>query len=161
VVGVNGAGKSTLIKLLVGEIEPNQGIIERHPNVRVAYVAQHAFHHIEDHLEKTPIEYVMWRYRGGYDKEAVGNDAYTMTDEELEAIKQRAKENKEMIITELISRRAGKREHEYEAKNDKLDITQWFLKSVLIQMGYEKMVKENDLQIAMESMLGVTMSGLP
>lgn len=154
VVGVNGAGKSTLIKLLVGEIEPNQGIIERHPNVRVAYVAQHAFHHIEDHLEKTPIEYVMWRYRGGYDKEAVGNDAYTMTEEELEAIKQRAKENKEMIITELITRRAGKREHEYEAKNDKLDITQWFLKSVLIQMGYEKMVKEKDLQIAMESMLG-------
>lgn len=154
VVGVNGAGKSTLIKLLVGELEPNQGYIERHPNVRVAYVAQHAFHHIEDHLEKTPIEYVMWRYRGGYDKEAVGNDAYTMTPEELLAIQKRAKENKEMIITELINRRTGKREHEYEAKNDQLDITQWFTKSELIQMGYEKMVKEKDLQIASESMLG-------
>ena len=154
IVGVNGAGKSTLIKLLVGEIEPNQGLIERHPNVRVAYVAQHAFHHIEDHLEKTPIEYVMWRYRGGYDKEAVGNDAYTLTSEELAVIQKRAKENKEMIITELINRRTGKREHEYEAKNDQLDITQWFTKSELIQMGYEKMVKEKDLQIASESMLG-------
>ena len=154
VVGVNGAGKSTLIKLLVGELEPNQGYIERHPNVRIAYVAQHAFHHIEDHLDKTPIEYVMWRYRGGYDKEAVGNDAYTMTPEELLAIQKRAKENKEMIITELINRRTGKREHEYEAKNDQLDITQWFTKSELIQMGYEKMVKEKDLQIASESMLG-------
>lgn len=154
VVGVNGAGKSTLIKLLVGELEANQGLIERHPNVRVAYVAQHAFHHIEDHLEKTPIEYVMWRYRGGYDKEALGNESLTMTEEELEIIRKRAKENKEMFITELISRRTGKREHEYEAKNENLDITQWFAKSELIQMGYEKLVKEKDQQIAMESLLG-------
>ena len=47
VVGVNGAGKSTLVKLMVGELEPDQGLIERHPNLRVAYVAQHAFAHIE------------------------------------------------------------------------------------------------------------------
>ena len=50
VVGVNGAGKSTLVKLMVGELEPDQGLIERHPNVRIAYVAQHAFAHIEEHL---------------------------------------------------------------------------------------------------------------
>jgi elongation factor 3 len=55
---------------MVGELEPDQGhIIERHPNLRVAYVAQHAFAHIEDHLDMTPVEYVMWRYRGGVDKE--------------------------------------------------------------------------------------------
>jgi len=45
VIGVNGAGKSTLIKLMVGEIEPNEGegvpTIVRHPNMRLAYVAQH------------------------------------------------------------------------------------------------------------------------
>ena len=154
VCGVNGAGKSTLIKILVGELEPNQGLIERHPNVRVAYVAQHAFHHIEDHLDKTPIEYIMWRYRGGYDKEQTGCDAFTMSQEELEAIKKRAKENKEMVISELINRRTGKRDHEYEAKYENLDTTQWFTKSELVQMGYEKMIKEKDQQIAMESLLG-------
>ena len=160
VCGVNGAGKSTLIKIIVGELEPNQGLIERHPNVRVAYVAQHAFHHIEDHLDKTPIEYIMWRYRGGYDKEQTGCEAMTMTQEELEAIKKKAKENKEMIISELINRRTGKRDHEYEVKYENLDtksenlITQWFTKSELVQMGYEKMIKEKDKQIAMESLLG-------
>merc|ERR1711907_337449 len=50
VIGVNGAGKSTMIKMLIGELEPNQGQgkgdITRHPNMRLAYVAQHAFHHI-------------------------------------------------------------------------------------------------------------------
>merc|ERR1712071_709101 len=46
-VGKNGAGKSTMIKLLVGEIEPQTGTVWKHPNARIAYVAQHAFHHIE------------------------------------------------------------------------------------------------------------------
>lgn len=53
-VGPNGAGKSTVVKLLTGELEPQDGIVWKHPNLRVAYVAQHAFHHIEQHLDKTP-----------------------------------------------------------------------------------------------------------
>ena len=153
IVGVNGAGKSTLIKILVGELEPNGGIIERHPNVRVAYVAQHAFHHIENHLDKTPVEYIMWRYRAGYDKEQTSKESLTLTDEELQAIKQKAKENKYLVISEILSRRTGKRENEYECKSES-EITQWFLKSELNEMGYEKMVKEFDEKLAMESMLG-------
>ena len=47
VIGPNGAGKSTMIKILTGEIEALEGIVWKHPNLRVAYVAQHAFHHIE------------------------------------------------------------------------------------------------------------------
>jgi len=153
IVGVNGAGKSTLIKILVGELEPNKGIIERHPNVRVAYVAQHAFHHIENHLDKTPVEYIMWRYRAGYDKEQTSKDSLTLSEEELQAIKQKAKENKYLVIAELLSRRTGKRENEYECKSES-EITQWFTKSELTQMGYEKMVKEFDEKLAMENMLG-------
>jgi len=153
IVGVNGAGKSTLIKILVGELEPNKGIIERHPNVRVAYVAQHAFHHIENHLDKTPVEYIMWRYRAGYDKEQTSKDSLTLSEEELLAIKQKAKENKYLVIAEILSRRTGKRENEYECKSES-EITQWFTKSELVQMGYEKMVKEFDEKLAMENMLG-------
>ena len=47
VLGPNGAGKSTMIKVLTGEIEPTSGSVWKHPNMRIAYVAQHAFHHIE------------------------------------------------------------------------------------------------------------------
>ena len=43
VVGPNGAGKSTLIKLLTGETLPDSGAIVKHPNLRIAYIAQHAF----------------------------------------------------------------------------------------------------------------------
>merc|ERR1712019_156082 len=75
-VGANGAGKSTMIKLLTGELVPDEGSGEvwKHPNCRVAYVAQHAFVHIENHLEKTPNEYIRWRYQYGVDKEALKKD---------------------------------------------------------------------------------------
>ena len=78
-VGANGAGKSTMIKLLTGELQPDKkgadgkdvGEVWKHPNARVAYVAQHAFFHIENHLEKTPNEYIRWRYEHGSDKEGL------------------------------------------------------------------------------------------
>lgn len=39
-VGPNGAGKSTLIKVLTGETEATAGTVWKHPNLRIAYVAQ-------------------------------------------------------------------------------------------------------------------------
>lgn len=62
ILGPNGAGKSTMIKLLIGENIPQGGTVWKHPAVRVAYVAQHAFHLIENHLTKSPNEYIRWRY---------------------------------------------------------------------------------------------------
>lgn len=70
VVGPNGAGKSTLVKLLTGELVPQEGTVWKHPNLRIAYVAQHAFHHLEKHLDKTPNQYIQWRYAPGEDREA-------------------------------------------------------------------------------------------
>jgi elongation factor 3 len=155
IAGVNGAGKSTLVKILVGELEPNEGIIDRHPNLRMAYIPQNISACLEQHKLLTPIEYVMWRYRLGSDREQANKNTLTLTDEEMEAIKQKAKLNKTFVIKELGSRRSGKREHEYEAKSEGVtELVQWFSKSELIEMGYEKMVKEFDEKLAMESMMG-------
>lgn len=87
-VGENGAGKSTMIKLLVGEIEPQTGDVWKHPNARIAYVAQHAFHHIEQHLTKTPNEYIRWRYANqGEDKESLVKVTLQFTEAELKTQK--------------------------------------------------------------------------
>ena len=155
VVGVNGAGKSTLVKLMVGELEPDQGFIEKHPNLRVAYVAQHAFAHIEDHLDKTPVEYIMWRYRGGYDKESVQKDSVTLTKDEIDAIKKKAKLENTGVVEEFKGRRSGKKEYEYEVvwEGDGRENC-WKTRTELLQMGYKKMIDEKDEQIAMESLLG-------
>merc|ERR1719267_276698 len=62
VIGANGAGKSTAIKVLVGEQKPTEGTIWKAAGLRMAYVAQHAFHHLERHMQETPTQYIMWRF---------------------------------------------------------------------------------------------------
>ena len=49
IIGANGAGKSTLIKLLTGETIPQEGRVEKHPNLRIGYIKQHALEHVEMH----------------------------------------------------------------------------------------------------------------
>merc|ERR1711953_1194585 len=71
VIGANGAGKSTAIKVLVGEQKPTEESIWKAAGLRMAYVAQHAFHHLEKHMQRTPTDYIMWRFAGNDDKESL------------------------------------------------------------------------------------------
>merc|ERR1719473_1028745 len=73
IVGPNGAGKSTMIKCLLGELKPTEGTISKVSGSRVAYMSQHAFHHIEEHLEKSATQYIMQRFAGGEDNESLEN----------------------------------------------------------------------------------------
>merc|ERR1712048_1333069 len=82
VVGANGAGKSTAIKLLIGELKPAQGSIWRHANMRLAYVAQHAFHHLEKHMDKTAVEYILWRFAGADDRESLENQTQEASEDD-------------------------------------------------------------------------------
>ena len=84
VIGPNGAGKSTLIKILTGEVVPQTGTVEKHPNLRIGYIKQHALEHVEMHLEKTPNQYLQWRYANGDDREVHMKQTRIKTDEERE-----------------------------------------------------------------------------
>merc|ERR1712224_594078 len=41
ITGKNGAGKTTLVKLITGDLDPIDGEILRHHNLRIAYFGQH------------------------------------------------------------------------------------------------------------------------
>merc|ERR1719298_328270 len=120
VIGVNGAGK-----------------IVKHPNMRLAYVAQHAFHHIENHLELTPTQYIEWRFQGGMDREGAAKNYLELTEDEQKLIDQKTGQ-----IQCLRGRRKGKKGNEYEVvyfgqdASDALTETTWMSKDALMKMTW-------------------------
>jgi ATPase subunit of ABC transporter with duplicated ATPase domains len=60
-VGKNGTGKTTLLKMLVGELKPDSGIIEKGENLKIGYISQERWLNrpnkkvIEEFLETTKI----------------------------------------------------------------------------------------------------------
>merc|ERR1712100_733885 len=83
VCGKNGEGKSTAIKLLTGENIPQIGSGNKHPSVRLGYLAQHSFETIDNHPDKTANEYIRWRFEiPGEDREAIKKKTTTLNEEE-------------------------------------------------------------------------------
>jgi elongation factor 3 len=182
VIGANGAGKSTAIKVLVGEQKPTEGSIWKAPGLRLAYVAQHAFHHLERHVQKTQAQYIMWRFAGNDDKESVDFKSTELSVDEETAraqkwcidntsgavrrctdAKEDAKKAKQDLVNAVVpdavlNRRANKKEKtfEYDVKwvFQPVENSCWVEKSVLVKMGYLKLVqREDERQAAMAGLL--------
>jgi len=70
IVGRNGAGKSTLVKVLIGDLEPTpESEVSKHENAIISYMSQQAFEMLGQHEDKTPFEYLEWRFSSGEDRE--------------------------------------------------------------------------------------------
>jgi elongation factor 3 len=147
VIGPNGAGKSTLIKLLTGEIESETGTVWKHPNLRIAYVAQHAFHHIEKHLDSTPNEYIQWRYATGEDREELDKNDRMNGEANKKVMEQVfVIEGEKRTVEELVGRRKLKQSYEYEVSwvgRSSVDNT-WISRQKLEDMGFGKKIAEVD-----------------
>jgi elongation factor 3 len=166
-VGENGAGKSTMIKVLTGEVVPQTGEVWKHPNARIAYVAQHAFHHIEAHLDKTPNEYIRWRYANGEDKESLVKVSMVLTPEE-EVLQKEPFEvswvdeggvtrKAKKVVSDLTGgRRESKEKKEYEYELRYMSGEEgWLGFKILCARGWTKAIKAVDLRIAQRSGLYV------
>merc|ERR1712139_135320 len=178
VIGANGAGKSTAIKVLVGEQKPTEGTIWKASGLRMAYVAQHAFHHLEKHMQKTPAEYIMWRFAGNDDKESVefkttelsvdeeaaraqkwcidstSGDVRRCIDPKEDPKKAKADEANAVIPDAILNRKQNKKEktYIYEVKwqFQGIENSCWVPKETLVNMGYLALVqREDERQAAM------------
>ncbi|KPM40330.1 Elongation factor 3B [Neonectria ditissima] len=115
VIGPNGAGKSTLINVLTGELIPTQGEIYQHENIRIAYIKQHAFAHIDNHLDSTPSEYIQWRFQTGEDRETMDRANKIITEEDEKAMDKAFRvEGTMRRVIGINSRRKFKNSYEYE-----------------------------------------------
>merc|ERR1712178_33398 len=174
VVGANGAGKSTAIKLLIGELKPDSGTIWRHQNMRLAYVAQHAFYHLEKHLDKTAVEYILWRFAGAGDRESLENQNQE-TNEDDEKKRERPwficpktlevkkcdmsdtpegkKERAAAVVPEALldrQKHTKTKKYIYETKwmHKSIESNSWVERETLLEMGYSKIVAKKDEQEA-------------
>merc|ERR1712190_707648 len=162
------------IKLLIGELKPEVGNITKHQNMRLAYVAQHAFHHLEKHLDKTAVDYILWRFAGADDKESLENmNMETNDDDEkkrqqpwficpktldvkkcdmsdtAEAKKERAaKVVPEAIINRQKHTKTKKYIYEVKWQYKPTDANTWVERETLLAMGYSKLVHKKDEQEA-------------
>ena len=158
IIGANGAGKSTLIKLLTAETIPQTGRVEKHPNLRIGYIKQHALEHVEMHMEKTPNQYLQWRYANGDDREVLMKQTRVLTPEDkaqmekivsLPGLGERKVEN-------LMGRQKYKKTFQYEVKwagmlpkhNTQVS------RETLIELGYSKLIQEFDDHEASREGLG-------
>ncbi|KAH9845937.1 Chromo (CHRromatin Organization MOdifier) domain [Teratosphaeria destructans] len=159
IIGPNGAGKSTLIKVLTGEVVPQQGKVEKHPNLRIGYIKQHALEHVEMHLEKTPNQYLQWRYANGDDREVLMKQTRILTEEDkaqMEVTIDIGDGKGPRRIEALIGRQKYKKSFQYEVK-----WIGWLPKhntmisrETLLERGFQKLIQEFDDHEASREGLG-------
>ena len=111
-IGLNGAGKTTLMKLLIGELSPDAGVgdVWQHHNLRLAYIAQHSMHHLEESINNTPLEYLQNRFYLGRDKEIAKRSSHNLSKEELAQSQERG------AICEIIGRQERGKTLFYECR---------------------------------------------
>jgi len=115
VIGPNGAGKSTLVNVLTGELIPTVGDVYHHENIRIAYIKQHAFAHIDNHLDKTPSEYIQWRFQTGEDRETMDRASKIVTEDDEKAMDKIYKiDGTQRRVIGIHARRKFKNSYEYE-----------------------------------------------
>ncbi|KAF2804360.1 uncharacterized protein BDZ99DRAFT_525947 [Mytilinidion resinicola] len=159
IIGANGAGKSTLIKILTGEVVPQEGKVEKHPNLRIGYIKQHALEHVEMHMEKTPNQYLQWRYANGDDREVLMKQTRVMSADEKAQMDtpvdigdgQGAKK-----IEALIGRQKYKKSFQYEVKwvNMLPKYNTMISRETLLKLGFQKLIQEFDDHEASREGLG-------
>lgn len=158
VLGPNGAGKSTLIKLLTGELIPTSGKMEKHPNLRIGYIAQHAFQHVEKHKEKTANQYLQWRYQNGDDREVHMKQTRLFSNEEQEIMSkpQKIDDGRERYLEAIIGRQKLKKGFQYEVqwKGMLPKFNTWMPRESLIERGFGKLIQEFDDHEASREGLG-------
>ncbi|KAI9848616.1 MAG: hypothetical protein M1838_000488 [Thelocarpon superellum] len=159
ILGGNGAGKSTLIKLLTGETIPQEGKVEKHPNLRIGYIKQHALEHVEMHMEKTPNQYLQWRYANGDDREVLMKQTRVLSPEDkaqMDKYVDLGDGKGGRRIENLMGRQKWKKSFQYEVKwvgllpKNNAQIS----RETLLELGFDKLVQEFDDHEASREGLG-------
>ena len=121
---------------------------------------------IENHLDKTPNEYIRWRFQFGDDREGLDKATMKLTDEESKRLEEPIEytfktesgqiKKEKRVISKLTGQRreteGRKKDYEYETtwKDKGRESNSWILTDTLIKYNklYEKLIKQIDQKIS-------------
>ena len=151
---------------MTGELLPTSGEVYVHENCRIAYIKQHAFAHIDNHLDSTPSEYIQWRFQTGEDRETMDRANRQINEEDENSMNKIYKiEGTPRRVNEVLARRKFKNSYEYECsfflgeniglKSERWTAmgsvdNAWIPRSELIE-SHAKLVAEVDMKEALAS----------
>ena len=131
------------------------------------YVAQHAFQHLEKHLRETPTQYILQRFAGNDDQEAIDFKANNneVKEEEIRQFYVEPSTNKikpceekkhfamAIEVDAILARREDKKEktkqYQCKLKGKSVEEALWIDRIVLVKMGCLKIVQRQDEKEAM------------
>lgn len=159
ICGRNGCGKSTLMTLLCSEMTPSDdkegvvGTVERHCNLRMAYMKQDHLKALGPFFDTSPFVYITTRFKDGYDGDLQRRLIEPEDDEEADKRKTLAKEHGKYgnEVRDLVSRAKMGSELAYEVAWAGLDDSKQNTMekiSKLRLMGLDKVVIACDERIA-------------
>lgn len=119
IVGQNGCGKSTFLKMLIGEVVPDNWNLQMHPKTRIGYLDQYA----DIDKAQTVEEYLYDAFSDLYKLSAKVDDIYSSIGDLDEAEQMRAVEKAQDILDMLEKK-------EFDRIDKKVD-------SVLYGLGFE------------------------
>jgi hypothetical protein len=112
--------------------------------------------HIDNHLDETPLQYLLQRYQTGEDLEELQSANRKLTPEEEKKMKEGAivvVEGQKRIIEDITNRKKLKQSFEYECNFKGLSSSEniWLSRDELIKRGFEKKILEVDSREAQKA----------
>jgi elongation factor 3 len=94
-------------------------------------------------MEESPVAYIQWRFKDGWDKEKMESEAYRIPEDEQKAID-------DFGIEGIWSRRmrAGQLEYEVKKRNVREKDNKYYTRDELLALGFEHLIKQTDEKIA-------------
>lgn len=73
IVGANGDGKSTLMQIMIGQLNPQKGLVIHHPQAKIGYFSQNHVDEITAHEPCTTLQYIGQKLPGASEKNIRGH----------------------------------------------------------------------------------------
>jgi ATPase subunit of ABC transporter with duplicated ATPase domains len=140
ITGANQSGKTNLINLLIGLNKPLSGNINHNKTMSLGYISQYIFEELIEHQEKTPIQYLYWRYKKGYDKITLYQDIINITSNDFVKLRKTHLINGQpRLINKLTGYRKLNDQNEFIYELSWLGLSDennsWFNETQIIEMG--------------------------